>query len=419
MHAFEEVLMKQRVSITRILDCDFDAAVQKAVELAGGLTELVKADSKVVVKPNLARMALSGSGVVTDARVTRAVARMLLDLHPASVVIAEGTAVGYDDGSLSTERAFDMSGTRAIANELGVPCINLNADDPVALEVPEPRAMDRVLVARTIVEADVVISVPVLKTHNRTNATIAMKNMWGCLVGTEKRAGHMLGINNALVDFLSVMRPTYSIIDASVAMEGLWRSPEDARLMGLILAGKDALAADVVGCALMGIHPYSVFYLRELMSQPAEIHEFSEIEVVGESIEAHARKFCGAFDAFMELYPQVKLVAGPSFCGGCVAELVSALRYVHDAGYGERMKGLTIVVGAPEEVEVEGPVVIIGECSSECQDLGPVAPGCPPAEDDVLEAICEAVGADASLVASLRDETRQNLWDSTSELVRS
>ena len=410
--------MKQRVSITRIVNCDFDAAVREAVELAGGLSELVKKDSKVVVKPNLARMALSGSGAITDARATEAVTRLVLDLNPASVVIAEGTAVGYDDGALSTEEILSMSGTRAVAQRLGVPCVNLNCDEPVAVEVPEPRAMDRILVARTILESDVVISVPVLKTHNRTNATISLKNRWGCLVGTEKRAGHMLGINNALVDYFSVVRPAYSVIDASVAMEGLWRSPEDARMMGLILAGKDALAADVVGCALMGIHPYSVFYLRELMARPGEVRDFSDIEVVGESLEAHAQQFRPAFDVFMDRYPNVRIVAGPSFCGGCVAELVSAVRYVHDAGYGESMKDLTILVGAPEDVEIEGAVVVIGECSSVHEETGPMASGCPPAEDDVLTVICDAIGADASLVMTVRDENRRRMWDSTSELVR-
>ena len=409
--------MRERVSITRIVNCDFDKAVREAVELAGGLPELVKRDSKVVVKPNLARLASSGSGAITDARVTEAVAKLVLDLNPASVVIAEGTAVGYDDGCLSTEEVLNVSGTRAVAQKLGIPCVDLNGDEPVALEVPEPRAMDRVLVAKTIVESDVVISVPVLKTHPRTNATIALKNMWGCLVGTEKRAGHMLGINNSLLDCLSVVRPTYSVVDASVAMEGVWRSPEDARIMGLVLAGRDAVATDLVGCALMGVHPYSVYYLRELTSMPGNVRGLEDVEVVGESLEAHAQVFRPAFDVFMDRYPDVKLVTGPSFCGGCVAELVSAIRYLHDAGYGERMKELTIVVGAPEEAELSGKVVVVGECSAEYEECGPMALGCPPAEDDVLTALCEAVGADESLVMSLRDENRRRMWDETSHLV--
>ncbi len=409
--------MRQTVSIIRIEDCEIGRAVRQAVDMAGGLTNLVKGDSKVVVKPNLARLAASGSGVVTDARVTEAVTRLVLDLNPASVVIAEGTAVGYDDGALSTEQVFDYSGTRAVAQQLGVPCVNLNIDEPVPVEVPNPRALDRILVARTILDSDVVISVPVLKTHNRTNATISLKNMYGVLPGTEKRAGHMLGINNSLLDVISVVRPSYTVIDAVTAMEGLWRTPEDARIMGLIIAGRDAVAADLVGCSLMGIDPAEVFYLRELTSQEGEVRGLADVDVVGESIDAHAERFRPAFDAFMDRYPGVRIVTGQSFCGGCVAELVTAIRYVHEAGYGERLKDITIVVGNPEEVEVSGTIAVVGDCSEAHEGRGPMASSCPPAEDDVVAALCEACGADPSLVLSLRDENRRTMWDSTSHLI--
>ncbi len=410
--------MRQTVSIVQIENCEIDRAVRDAVEMAGGLSNIVKGDSKVVVKPNLARLASSGSGVITDARVTEAVTRLVLDLNPTSVIIAEGTAVGYDDKALSTEQVFDLSGTRGVALTLGVPCVNLNIDEPVPVEVVEPRAMDRVLIARTIVESDVVISVPVLKTHNRTNATISLKNMYGALPGTEKRAGHMLGINQSLLDVISVLRPSYTVIDALVAMEGLWRTPEDARIMGLILAGQDAVASDVVGCALMGIDPDSVFYLRELTSRDGEVRGLSDIEVVGESIETHARPFRTAFEAFMDQYPEVRVVSGPSFCSGCVAELVTALRYLHESGYGERAKGLTIVVGVPEESEISGKCAVIGACSDEQAGDIAMASGCPPAEDDVVIALCEACDADPSLVLSVRDENRRQMWESTSDLIR-
>lgn len=411
--------MKQRVSIVRVENCEIENAVRQSVDMAGGLAELVKPDSKVVIKPNLARMATSGSGVVTDARVTEAVTRLVLDLNPASVVIADGTAVGYDDGALSTEQVFDLSGTRAVAQSLGVPCVNLNTDEPVALEVAQPRALDRVLVARTIVESDVVISVPVLKTHNRTNATISLKNMYGVLPGTEKRAGHMLGINNSLLDVISVVRPTYTVIDAVTAMEGLWRTPEDARIMGLIVAGRDALACDLIGCALMGMAPSEVFYLREMIGREGEIDGLSDVEVVGESVEDHAERFRPAFDAFMDRYSGVCLARGNAFCGGCVAELVTAIRYVHDAGYGERLKDVMIVVGDPEEMGAADKVAIIGECSEAYEGSGPMASGCPPAEDDVVIALCEACGADPSLVLSVRDENRRTMWESTSHLIGS
>ncbi|MBN1855699.1 MAG: DUF362 domain-containing protein [Dehalococcoidia bacterium] len=409
--------MTQRVSITRVENCDFDRAVAEALDLAGGFAELIKPDSRVVVKPNLNRPAPSGSGAVTDARMTEAVTKAVLDMRPASVVIADGTSVGYDDGSFSTEDVFEVTGTFAVAQRLGVPCVFLNSDEAVTLRVPEPRVMERVLVARTIVESDVVISVPVLKTHPRTVLTNSLKNLFGAVVGIEKRTSHMLGINEALVDIFSVLRPAYSIVDANVASEGVWRVPEDSRVMGLVLAAKDALAVDVVGSALIGIDPHSVFYLRAMMEWAGEVHGLDDIEIVGESLWDNAERFKPSFDVFMEAFPDVTVVTGDEFCGGCIAELLSALKHLKQAGYEAEMKGLKILVGNPTEFEPGDKMVVIGGCSEELEDVGHVASGCPPNEDDVLEAICEACGAEPSLVMSIRDETRRKIWDSTRDVI--
>ena len=227
----------------------------------------------------------------------------------------------------------------------------------------------------------------------------------------------MLGINNSLVDLFSVLRPTYSIVDANVASEGVWRVPEDSRVLGLLLAGKDALATDIVGCALMGVDPYSVFYMRELMQMEGEVHGLDDIQVVGESIADHAEKFKTAFEVVMEMFPGVTVIEGDSFCAGCVAELVSALRHVKNAGYEANLDGLTIVVGNPEEYEVTGKVAVIGGCTEDADEDWPKATGCPPAEDDVFAAICDACGAELSLVLSIRDETRRQVWDSTMHLI--
>ena len=82
--------MRQKVSIVKLQDCDFQGAVLRAVESAGGFSSLIKSDSRVVIKPNLARREVSGSGAITDARVTEAVTKLVLDLNPASVQLPSG-----------------------------------------------------------------------------------------------------------------------------------------------------------------------------------------------------------------------------------------------------------------------------------------------------------------------------------------
>jgi hypothetical protein len=167
----------------------------------------------------------------------------------------------------------------------------------------------------------------------------------------------------------------------------------------------------------MMVDPESVFYLRETMQRDGLIRSLQDIQVVGESIADHAEQFKQSFDLFMEGFPEVNFVCGPSFCGGCVAELVSALNHIRKAGYGERLKGLTLVLGGAEDFEPSPKMAFIGECSAELAEDFPCALGCPPEEDSVFEAICEACGADLSLVMSLRDEARRAIWESTMHLI--
>ena len=86
-------------------------------------------------------------------------------------------------------------------------------------------------------------------------------------------------------------------------------------------------------------------------------------------------------------------------------------------GYEKHMDGLTIVVGNPEEYEVGGKVAVIGGCTEDVEENWPMATGCPPAEDDVFAALCEACGAELSLVLSVRDEFRRDNWESTMHLI--
>ena len=94
--------MTKRVAITKADDGKIEAAVREAITLAGGLDEVIDGSSRVLVKPKLCMPKPSGSGVLTDARVTEAVTKMILDLGPKSVIIGDGAFAGYDFSGFST-----------------------------------------------------------------------------------------------------------------------------------------------------------------------------------------------------------------------------------------------------------------------------------------------------------------------------
>ena len=409
--------MVRRVAITKVSRGDVEAAVREAIDLAGGLEEVVRADSRVLVKPNLCQPAPSGSGIVTDARVTEAVTRVVLELGPRSVIIGEGAGAGYDYPGFSTEEAFEASGVLEVGRRLGVEVRNLNRDGFEELAIDDALVMDRVKIARTALESDVIISVPVLKSHIRTHVTISLKNMKGVMPGAEKRKTHRLGLDKAIVDLNSVVRPSYAVVDATVGMEGLWQYPQDCRKLGLILAGRDALAVDIVGASVMGIEPGQVMHLRHMAQQEGVATDLGQIELVGEAVEKHRQRFKTGFQVFESRYPGVRIVQGESACSGCSTELVSAIIYLEGAGYAREMEGLTVIIGNPAKPDVRGKTVVLGKCAEEFAELGAFAAGCPPREDAMIRVLCEVCGADPERVMATRDEARRKLWEASGELI--
>jgi len=409
--------MARRVAISEVEKGDIEAAVRQAISLAGGLEEIITHESRVLIKPNMLQPAPSGHGLVTDARVTEAVTKVVLGLGPGSVIIGDGAGAGYDFPGHSTEEAFKQSGTLEVARRLGVELRNLNRDAFEEITIHKANVMDRVRIAKTALESDVIISLPVLKSHIRTHVTLSLKNMKGVMPGAEKRKTHRLGLDLAIVDLNSVIRPSYAVIDGTVGMEGLWQYPQDRREVGVVIAGRDPLAVDIVGTSLMGIDPHQVMHLSYLAQQEGRTVDLEGIEVVGDPLEQHQQHFKTGFQAFEERFPGVRILQGESACTGCTNELVSAVTYMKEAGYGDRLEDLSIIIGNPREPTVTGKAAVLGKCAQAFRHLGQYAAGCPPKEEAMIRALCEVCAADEGLVIATRDEARRKLWESSDALL--
>ena len=409
--------MSNRVAITRVVEGDVQAAVREAVRLAGGFDELITRSSRVLIKPNQGRPMPRHSGAVTDGDVVEAVARLVLERNPASVVIGDGAIAGWDLPGFSTQEAFDSTGVTAAARRLGVELRNLNADRSEEVPVPNALVMDRVRIARTALDSDVIISVPVLKAAVRTYVSLSLKNMKGVMPGAEKRKSHRLGLDKAIVDLCSVVRPGYAIIDATVGAEGMGQYPDDAKEMGLIVAGSNPLYVDVVGASLMSIDPAQVMHLQYMAEHEGTRAKLDAIDVVGERLEDHRQVFTTGFEVFRSRFPEVTIVRGESACSGCTNELVSALSFVKKAGYGERMRGLTVVIGDAADTGVRGKVAALGKCAEGYPEATAYLAGCPPKEAEMVRVLAEACGADPAVVMQTMQGARKAVWDASDQMM--
>ncbi len=281
-------LNKTVVSIVRVDDVSRSA--ERAVELAGGLG--IKKGDAVVIKPNAKNQSPPGYGIVTDPRVVEAVVSMAFRQGAKRVKIAERAA--YPTGAYDSIAAFEATGIADIAKKWNVDLVDLNSYDSVDLDVPKGLVLDWVRVGRSVIEADVVINVPVLKTHRGTFISVCLKNVGvGCATREEKKRLHRLGIDEGLVDVYSLVKPKFNLVDALVALEGDGPNlpPGKAKPLGLLIAGKDGLAVDAVCAKIMGLDPKEVKHLRLAHEQGLGILDLEEIEIKGENLEGVVTEF--------------------------------------------------------------------------------------------------------------------------------
>ena len=197
-----------------------------------------------------------------------------VNTHPAIVAAAiaalerRGAAritVGDNSGMRaygSNEHAARVAGILDVAGDRYV---NLGAS-PVETAL-ESDFVERLAFSREVLECDLLVSLPKMKTHVATGITGAVKNTYGHLVGGEKTRLHREAVGpenfaRAVVDVYQVRPPDLVVMDAVVAMEGQGPSGGRSRNVGRILASTNAVALDACMAAMMGIEPRSIPMLR-------------------------------------------------------------------------------------------------------------------------------------------------------------
>src|SRR5262245_24314868 len=208
--------------------------------------DLIAPQASVVIKPNLCTERPEQIHTAnTSAAVLRAVCETLRE-RTSRITIVESDGARYP-----AEAAFENNGVYRLARELDVRVQNLSKDELV--EVPDPR-MKGFGLARTWLEADAFITLPVLKTHATTVFTGALKNQWGCVPRYDRILLHKY--LHELIGDINKLRPvTLALMDGLVGMQG--RGPINGYPIDLnvLLASRDPVALDATGMRLIGLDP--------------------------------------------------------------------------------------------------------------------------------------------------------------------
>lgn len=238
-------------------------AVARLLSALGGLARFGLSGRKVLVKPNLLTDRPPEAAVTTHPEVIRAVVRQLR---------AAGARVTVGDSPASAVRlqqVWERTGVAALCAAEQVPLLNLEQGGSRAIH-QNGHAFH---VANAVLDADLIVNLPKVKTHVLMTLTCSLKNLYGVLPGYHKTQLHkayptprsFAGLLRALP---AQLPPQLCLADGVIGMEGDGPSNGTPRTLGFLAASEDPLALDLAICRVLHLDARRVPYLADLARAP-------------------------------------------------------------------------------------------------------------------------------------------------------
>lgn len=254
--------------------------VKEAVDLLGGMGRFVKKGMRVLIKPNLLSDKPPDKAVNTHPTIIKAV---------VDLVIEHGgiPRMGDNPGIHSLTRVIQKSGLSEFIN----PEVFLSDfTQYIPTQLPKDYIFKEFNIAKEVLDADLVINLPKLKTHGHMLLTLAVKNMFGCLPTHERIQWHLrAGINRhffatMLLELYTIIQPGLTIVDGVVGMEGNGPGSGRPRFIGVIIAGIDCVAIDTIICHILNINPQNLYVIKAAEKRKIGNTSYDEINILGNSL---------------------------------------------------------------------------------------------------------------------------------------
>ena len=245
-----------RVFIARQIETQLDQALSDALEWIGW-EKIVEGGARVAIKPNFTYPRYK-QGVTTTPLLLEALVRTF-STRTGRISIVES------DGALrawTAEEAFRAHGVEELSRRYGVQVVNLTHADKVETPIPGCDGRIRIELPRILLEeTDVLVTVPVLKTHTHTGVSLGLKNLWGCIPSIHRLLYHY-ALGDILVGLAQLFQPKMSVLDGIWGLDGLGPMYGDPVYLNTFVVSSDLGAGEIVGCRLMGIDYQGIEHLR-------------------------------------------------------------------------------------------------------------------------------------------------------------
>jgi uncharacterized protein (DUF362 family) len=267
----------------------YDLDLEDVIRRGLSLLQMDVRGKRVFLKPNMVEYE-ADTAINTNPRLVGAAAAALLSAGAAQVSVGEGPGHRRD-----VEYLLQGTGLDDHLRDHALRFVDLNHDDVRKVPLKSNyTGLGSVWLPAALLDADMIVSMPKLKTHHWAGMTASMKNLFGVVPGAvygwPKNVLHVHGIEQSIVDLTATVRPALTIVDAIVAMEGDGPIRGRARNLGFVAMGTDLVAVDATCARIIGLDPEKMPYLSVPSAFLGNIAE-SRIAQRGEQPERYRTRF--------------------------------------------------------------------------------------------------------------------------------
>ena len=224
-------------------------ATKAAIEALGGISRFLRPGDRVAIKPNFSFANAPQRATTTTPEVVRTVAQLCVEAGAKRVLV-------LDHPIHNPKLCIDRTGLKAVLKNMDkvrlLPLTQRRFYREVA--VPEGQELKNVEVAKAVLDADCLISIPVAKSHDATEISLSIKGLLG-VVWDRPFFHRSVELNQALADLSTAVKSDLVIVDAIRALQTRGpNGPGRVAELNTIVASRDPVAADSYAVGLTQWH---------------------------------------------------------------------------------------------------------------------------------------------------------------------
>jgi uncharacterized protein (DUF362 family) len=256
-NVFGRIYGEQAYDLVAVKGGEPGVMFDKAILSLGGMKKYVKPNQTVVVKPNIGWDTSAERAANTNPELVARIVEHCLSAGAKTVYVFDHTINEWT-------RTYSNSGIEKAAKNAGAKVVSGNSESYYhQVDIRNGKKLKSDKVHELILESDVFINVPILKSHGGTTLTVSMKNLMGVM--WNRQWWHGNDLQQCIADFASEIQPTLNVVDAYRVMKrngprGV--SVSDVVEMKSLIISEDIVAADAAAAKLFGKEPEQVGHIR-------------------------------------------------------------------------------------------------------------------------------------------------------------